>query len=307
MSDENPTTTIVPVGNAQVAPSGGTSLAEVAAEHEVDRQTRRLLYLAEKSHQIRTALVAGTLPSDWKIFGNDDDSKAYLEGAGAERVAPLIGLKMVSSAIERDEPVLDGDGESVSVDLGGRRQVVRLITITADFESAFFGTRFNSISGACRSDDQFLSQNGRKVVDIEDQRRAAYTRMLGKAVQRLAGLSGVTKAELRDKYGLGGNVKGVNFKGGKTQAKQADAAAGAPGLKEIHRILLKLSGGDEEAAGDILEAITFKADTKDAEGNIKKGWAGKRDPNRLTENGVKYALGVLQKKEAEFDMEEGKE
>lgn len=307
MSDPNDTSIVPASGNAQVVPSGGGGLAEVSAEHEVDRQTRRLLYLAEKSHQIRAALVAGTLAGDWTFMGDSDDSKAYLEGAGAERVAPLIGLEMVSNAVEKDEPVLDGDGEPVSVDIGGQRQVVRLVSVTANFRSAFFGTQFNSISGSCRSDDQFLSQRGRKVVDIEDQRRAAYTRMLGKAVQRLAGLSGVTRADLRDKYGLGGSAKTAQFKGGKTQAKQADAAAGAPGLKEIHRILLKLSGGDEEAAGDILEAITFKADTTDSEGNVKKGWAGKRDPNRLTENGVKFALGVLQKKEREFDLEESKE
>ena len=213
---------------------------------------------------------------------------------------------MVSSAIEKDEPVLDGDGEPVSVDLGGQRQVVRLVTVTADFRSGFFGTRFNSISGACRSDDQFLSQRGRKAVDIEDQRRAAYTRMLGKAVQRLAGLSGVTRADLRDRYGLGGGqAKTAQFKGAVSAAKKADAVAGAPGLKEVCRILLKLSGGEEALAGDILEGITFKADYKGTDGTVKKGWPGKRDPNRLTENGIKYALVELQKKEAEFDQSGG--
>jgi hypothetical protein len=177
----------------------------------------------------------------------------------------------------------------VTLDSGGYA-----ITCEADFSCSVFGTTYYGVTRTRRSTDQFLSRKGTVEPDEEDVRQAAYTGMIARACQLAAGLSGLTRGELKARFGFdpaGGTS--VSYKtAGAGDVKKADATAAAPGVKEITRILFKLAGGEEGVAADILEGITV---------NKEKGWAGKRSAAALTENGVKFALGKLREMEKRFD------
>jgi len=123
---------------------------------------------------------------------------------------------------------------------------------------------------------------------------AAYKGLVARATQLVAGLSGITPEELRDRYGMtvGGSVQ---FKTGAADARKADQATAGNERADIERLLVKLSDGDAKFAEEILVKLTE---------NPSKGWAGKKRASELTENGVKFVLRELLKREAEFDSVE---
>jgi|GEM_PF-5683326 len=249
-----------------------TALAKKSGD-EIDLAIKRMEKLAEGMSRFRTAFVSQTVPSDWAVFGK----QAYLEGDGAMRVAPLLGLDVsnVQKTKEYDE-----------------KTEVTSITVTLDAYSRTLDLRLEAVSRSAKDDEDYLKGKKPKA-DIEDVRSAAYTRALATAVQKLAGLGGLTPEELTSRYGmkLSGDQK-VEFRTGASDAKKADREAGAAGVTEIQKILFKISNGESDVAADILQGLTV---------NKEKGWAGKRNPLDLTEKGVAFVLPKLKQKEKEFD------
>lgn len=243
--------------------------AALVSVGEIEAQIRRAEKMAEALDKIRSLAVARTVPGDWVAMGGN----VYLEGDGALRIAPMIGLRM--SNVRKSVEIGEGN-------------VVR-VTISCDAESALFGTRFSGLSRTRTTADAFLTQNGKKEkADMEDVEASAYKGLVARAVQMLAGLSGLTRDDLQTRFGIkaGGEVA---YKTGASEAKKSDAAAAAPGLVEVQKLLLELFEGDANAAADWLEKATE---------NKEKGWPGKRDANKLTEKGVAFVLKKLQAMDA---------
>ncbi len=249
--------------------------SSIASIEDIETQIRRAEKMGEALDKLRSLAVKRTVPSDWISMGGN----VYLEGDGALRIAPMIGLRLAN--VRRESQIVEGG-------------TVR-VTVTADASSALFGTTFPGISRTRTSVDAFLTQNGKKQrADLEDVEAAAYKGMVARAVQLICGLSGLTQGELKSRFGLDFSGSAVTFKGGQSEAKREDAANAAPGLIEVNRILLKLSEGDAAKASDILFKIT--------DGN---GFTGKRDPAKLTANQVVWVTKRLQAQEAAYDKERG--
>lgn len=265
MSDERDNAIVVLPGEQEIQGVAPASMEDIKAIVEKAR------FMGEQLDRLRAIAVKATLPSDWVKFGDS----VYLEGDGGIRLAPIIGLRMINPK----PPVFE------ALDNG----VVR-VSQTATFESALFGTRFEGLSNSRQTDDGFLSRGGGKA-DLQDCISAVYKGLIAKGAAMCAGLTGLTAEELKDRYGVGVKSE-VKFQTGASQAKSEDKAKAAGGVLEIHRILRKLSGGDEELAADILQELTK---------NPEKGWSGKRKPENLTENGVNFVLRELRARETQFD------
>jgi len=246
-------------------PESVTSLAQPASIAEIELMVRRAEFMGEKLDQLRKIAVARTFPSDWILFGKE----VYLEANGAFRLHPIIGFSLTNVQ------------KQVEVDDGG----VVMVTMTGDASSKLFGTHLERISRTRRSDEPYLKGG------VEDVESAAYKGLVARATQLVAGLSGITPEELRDRYGMtvGGSVQ---FKTGAADARKADQATAGNERADIERLLVKLSDGDAKFAEEILEGITK---------NEKQGWVGKRRAADLTEAGVRFSLRELLKREAEFD------
>jgi hypothetical protein len=159
----------------------GSALANIASIEDIDAQLRRAEKMGEALDKIRSMAVKRTVPSDWILMGQT----LYLEGDGALRIAPMIGLRLLN--VRKNVNVVDGG-------------VVR-VTIRADASSTLFGTRFDGLEKTRASDDAFLTQNGRKErADLEDVEASAYKGLIARATQLLCGLSGLTPDEARDRF-----------------------------------------------------------------------------------------------------------
>lgn len=253
--------------DGEIVPSRG-GMASVA---EIEAQIHRAERMGEALDKLRSLAIKRTVAGDWVFHGE----QAYLEGDGALRIAPMIGLRLANVVKTRE---VQEDG------------VIR-VTTTLDASSALFGTEFAGVSRTRTTADQFLRQ-GRDRADLEDVESASYKGAVARAVQLLAGLSGLSRSDLKDRFGLGVEGGSVTYKGGQTEAKKADAVAAGPGIAEIHKLLLKLSEGDPKRGAEILEKLTA---------NPAKGWPGKTDPNRLTERGVEFVLSRLRKMAEDYD------
>lgn len=256
--------------DGEIVPSHG-GMASVA---EIEAQIHRAERMGEALDKLRSLAIKRTVAGDWVFHGE----QAYLEGDGALRIAPMIGLRLANVVKTRE---VQEDG------------VIR-VTTTLDASSALFGTEFAGVSRTRTTADQFLRQ-GRDRADLEDVESASYKGAVARAVQLLAGLSGLSRSDLKDRFGLGVEGGSVAYKGGQSEAKKADAVEGSDDVKEVHRILLKLFGEDKKSAGDALEAITEKKGPD--------GFAGVRDPNKLTAKRAAWSVKKLREREAKFDAE----
>lgn len=244
----------------------------------IEAQIARAEKMGEALDKLRALAIKRTVPGDWVFHGD----QGYLEGDGALRLAPMIGLRLHN--VRKLREVAD-DGH------------VR-VTTTLDASSALFGTEFAGISRTRSTADQFLRQ-GREKADLEDVEAASYKGAVARAVQIIAGLSGLSRTDLKDRFGLDLSGAGsVAFKGGQSEAKKADAVQAGGAIAEIHALLLSVFEGNPMAAADWLEKTTE---------NKEKGWQGKRDANRLTEAGAKFVLAKLRALSLEKGREPGAE
>jgi len=258
---------------AQVVPPQ-TGLTTVS---EVELAIKEMETLAKKLDSIRGLLIQRTVPGDWIKMGDT----VYLEGDGATRLAPLLGLQI--SRVRMTEETKESGA--------------RAITYTADFSSKLFGTMYSDVSRTRAEDDDFLMKKDGSYADIADVRAAAYKGMVARGVQLVAGLSGLKPEDMKQRFGFDvSNGAVVEYKNSQAAAKRNDQAAAADGQKEVARILFKIFGGDTKVAADWLESATE---------NKQKGWPGKRDPNKLTEAGASFVLKKLRPMEAEYDREHG--
>jgi hypothetical protein len=172
----------------------------VAPPHDLDFHIVRAEKMADALDRLRSLAIKRTVPGDWKKFGDT----YYLEGDGASRIAPVLGLDMKNVTTTRE--LVEG--------------VIR-ITVKADFSSSIFGTRFENVQRTRSSDDEFLSQRGEVEPDLGDLENAAYKGCLARGAQLVSGLSGLTAQDLWDRFGLKVEAAEVKFqKGAATQGRQ---------------------------------------------------------------------------------------
>jgi hypothetical protein len=269
--NDNKGTTPAPVIDAELITQPPTALAAPVAD--ITAQLARLDLMEKALDRIRATFIRATVPSDWQNFGGT----MYLEGDGGTRIAPLLGLRVTNKRMTRE---VRDDG-------------VIAVTCTADFESTLLGTAYEDVARTRCDNDGFLKQK-RERADIEDVCAAAEKGCIARGVQLLAGLSGITADEMEKRFGFGKAVAAVQFRTGAADAKREDRAVTAGPVADIQRLLYKLNMGDTTAAADMLETLTV---------NHEKGWAGKRDANKLTEKGVAFVMSKLRAMEAEFDRD----
>lgn len=247
---------------------------------DLENQIQRMALMEKYLEKSRRACIHATVPGDWVMMGK----ALYLEGDGGLRMAPLIGLEMLN--VRKEIRVIEDE-------VSGERTTA--VTISADFESKLFGTRFDGISRTRTDRDGFLTQNGKIAhADLADVEASAYKGCIARGAQLLAGLSGLSPAEMAAKFGFAWSGSAVDFKSGQADAKREDQQQTAGTVAEIQKLARKLSMGDQKLADKILIEIT----TSD-----EKGIKGTADVNRYSEKRAEYVLNMLKKRETVFDKE----
>jgi hypothetical protein len=257
------------------APKDIERVAQPAQLVTGDEELQRFDERQKKLTWVRSMLVAQTLPGDWKAFGET----LYLEGDGALRIAPLVGLTITNKSWTKEV----GEDGVVSV------------TYTADFFSRLFNFGVPSVSRTRTDHDDFLTQNGKNVpANLDDVVGAAEKGCIARGVQLVAGLSGITPEEMMARFGLDVKAGAVGFK---TGAKTADKQASAGDLEEAKRILHKISRGEASVAGDILGEITHDKTGK---------FPDRREPEKLTAGMWAWVMPRLRDLEKKHDAAEAK-
>lgn len=229
--------------------------------------------MANALDTMRALAIKRTVPGDWQRFGQ----QFYLEGDGAARIAPVIGLVMSNVKVTRE--LVDG---------------VYRVGVSADFRSTIFGTFYPNVQRTRSSDDEFLTQKGNVEADLGDLENAAYKGCLARGAALAAGISGLSAEDLWARFGIKVDANAVDFQKGAATAQREGAKGGAA---EADRILHKLCEGDEEAVGAMLFKMTD---------NPAKGYAGSRKAKDVRPGAWAWLLPKLVTMENNYDAAQEK-
>jgi len=243
------------------------------AELEAFEATAQLL------RSLVPASIKATRPQDWVKMGD----KVYLQATGVERIAPLWGLVFGEPHVTRED-YPDGEfGYIVRGGAGSRKTGVFYGTIEGGrssrdpFFDSFDEEKPGNFRDMTRNDRDEWKRAHRIPPDPLDVRKAAVTNWLVRSASMLTGLRGLLESDLAS-AGISG-IAQVQFSGGKRggDAKPADLKAKATALWND---ILKRTGGDLEAARQILKEITsYSAYEKD--GKTIPAYAGAKSAEDL--------------------------
>jgi len=208
-----------------------------------DKDLELIVAEAEKRVEILKKVlgvaIKRTNPKDWV----DQQGHPYLTASGAEKIAPLFGVKMDNLSDKRDERE-DDKGKYY------------LYTFTATF--SWKGGSIEAI-GTCTSRDKFFAWNSAdrtykilSEVDESNIKKAAYSNLMVNGITRVLGIRNLTWADL-ETYGIKkDNVAKVEYKDNKTdydliseaQAKRLYAIASSKKIPdaEVKEYLKKTYG-----------------------------------------------------------------
>lgn len=235
---------------------------------DLDQRIARSEKMADALDRMRSLAIKRTVPGDWRRFGDT----YYLEGDGATRIAPVIGLEMTNVRTSRE--LLDG---------------ITRVTVTADFYSSIFQTSFPNVQRTRATDDEFLSQKGDIEPDLGDLENAAYKGCLARGAQLVAGLAGLSAEDLWTRFGVKVDAGEVKFQKGAATAMREGARDPAA---EGDRILTKLCEGDGEAAASMLFKMTD---------NPTRGYTGSKTAKEVRGGAWTWLLPKLQDMEKKYD------
>ena len=153
----------------------------------------RMLQEWEYRKQVGAAIIPVALnklnPSDFIFHGSGDDAVAYLQGKGADRLKPELGL------------IIPTEPKAERVDLG---EGFFAYIVTGWAGSRSTGSADYVVGGRSSKDAFFtkLDDDGnRKPVDELDVLKAAHTNWRCRAISGLCGIQGMTRADLK-RYGF---------------------------------------------------------------------------------------------------------
>jgi hypothetical protein len=171
----------------------------------------------------------------------NQQGKPYLAVSGAEKIARLFGISW-----RIDEPVREDEE-------GGH------FTYTYKGYFSLSGITIEAIGTRSSKDGFFKRYRGKgddrvelpaSEIDKSDVKKAAYTNCIGNGITRLLGIRNLTWEELQ--------VAGIKVEGmAKVEYKQAEEAPESKDLREeIRKLILEMSGGDDNQAKAILQEFT---------------------------------------------------
>lgn len=247
-------------------PIGGAMTADIDPEKELAKFNAAAELLA----RLVPASIKATRPQDWVQMGD----KVYLQGTGAERVAPLWGIVLGEPHVEKVEHE-DGHYDYVVTGAAGSRRT---------------GVYMRSVQGGRSSRDKFFwpavaeDANGRLRLRVGDElgaefnpavhidhldvRKAAVTNWQTRAVAMLAGLRGLSPSDLSG-AGIEGVARVEFERGGKGGATvKADVKAEQ---NKLGNAVLEYCGGDKERARRCLKELT-KGDKPGKDGKVFQGF-----------------------------------
>lgn len=225
--------------------------------------------------------IKRTNPKDWV----DQQGHPYLTASGAEKIAPLFGVKMDRLSEKREERE-DDKGKYY------------IYTFLATF--AWRGGSIEAI-GTCSSRDKFFSWDSNKKewkalseFDETNIKKAAYSNLMVNGITRVLGIRNLTWDDLEQNGIKKDEVAKVEYKSSSPEASSDEKKK----QDEIAKMLLQISEGNQKKAVDLLVTLT-KFEGKDG-----KEVSGVSHPNRLTGKRLDIAYGNCKK---EYENTFGKE
>ena len=239
-------------------PDAGYAMAEVDPISEL----KKFEAAAELMTKLVPATIRVTKPQDWVEMGG----KVYLQGTGVERMAPLWGLIFGRPEVERvDYP--DGHFDFVVTGPAGSRRTgvyYRSVTGGRSSRDRFFWPRVDG-DGKIETGERF---DPSRHIDALDVRKAAITNWQCRSASMLAGMRGLTPADLKA-AGIEG-VASVQYQKGSQGGATVTADLKAEQVKLGNEVLERV-GGDIESAKALMKSITA-ADGPGKDGKIFPGF-----------------------------------
>lgn len=269
-----------------------------SSDKEVDNFIERVERRNIAIEKIMNAAIRRLMPKDFI----DMDGKPYFQGQGAERLKKYFGIQVFD--VERIP--------AVGYEVVKEDTVFRLrVTYRANYR---LGNMVQVGMGIWDTHKKLIGKKGgeyKELADISlpDLDASARTKMDQDGISRLLGLRGLTWEYLKElgftpdkttriTYGKG--TEGGNVSGGNSDAQQQQS--------EILGMLLEMSGGDKNLAGEML--VNF---TKSADGKYK----GYKDVTKLSPKQLEFIHPKIKKDYDVFiekhagtgvvDIEDGKE
>lgn len=239
-----------PPGALQVRPSGPVSLLDLGLQDQELAMER----FANLNTSFRRFCLSLTEPGDWVLMRAKDGSEsALLIAAGAMRIRPMLGLRIV--------PVSGWPGgglEPQATEEDGHKGFY----LRALVSSSFLPGEEIEIEASRFENEDFIGRVGK----TRDLKNATSTLLRTKAVRILAGLAKVPKDALdRAWQGSGKTTSGCTKGSGYGRSEERTAASVSEGgLEEaksaLRDELLRRTGGDEKCASQLCKEITSWTD-----------------------------------------------
>jgi hypothetical protein len=178
---------VIDVG-AETLPAPVRSLIEGQKGFDLKTAMEELEYRTVALKQLRSLCLSELKPRDFIFHGSGDDARAYLQDTGAQRLHAILGPTYPTGVKPAAKRMDLGNGEFACIIEGwvGSRYTQSVAYVVGGRSSTekFF--------------DRFLDDGTRCPVDYLDVLKAAYTNWENRAFSGLAGLRGLTKADLRE-------------------------------------------------------------------------------------------------------------
>lgn len=274
---------------AQIQPSGARDLvSQLQLMDDAEVIFKRRCALLEAC---QTMAIRATRPEDWVLSkSKSGETTAMLCAPGAQVVAQHYGIEVVN--IRPRGP----RGEFRPEERRGENGELSL-TAWCDAISHITGKSIEGIEASRSSKEDFTGRSdatgASKLVQLNDLRSSLYTLLLTKSCRILAGLSrvpvetldaaweGTTKSSDRCR-------KGSGFGSGSARAAAGVSEVDAKARKELADELLRRTGGDKQAAKDVLKEITAGKNFAgfDTTERITKSWQLENAWSKLKEHPV---------------------
>ena len=257
------------------APSGPMAMEKIDPAQELAKFEAAAQLLAK----LVPASIQRTKSQDWVKMGN----KVYLQATGIERLAPLWGLAFDAPKVTREDYPDGTFGYVVSGWVRSRFGLMHVVggRSSADpFFDQFDEDRPSGWSEMAPGDKAVWKAAHKTPPDPMDVQKSAVTNWMTRGGSMACGLRGLTMADL-EANGIRG-VTTVEFskgsKGGETAPQDMRARQ-----VEFGNDILRRTGGDKEAARDLLREVTSDKDFKGftTVEKLTKGWQFDRAVKKL--------------------------
>jgi hypothetical protein len=219
-----------------------TQPAQVITEDRLPMEPELAAAIMERRvellNKLTPAAIRVTRPQDWVVMG----SRLYLQGTGADRLAPIWGISYGGLQVHRED---FADGSFAYV-------------VSGWVESKLLGIRLE-IQGGRSSKDSFFA-NQRNGVDPVDVRKAALTNWKVRAICSITGLHNLTPEDVQDAGFDISRIPRIEYQtkqdGTRSQGTTQEKTSAADAKTKLWQRLLKVAGGDKSLACKLLERVS---------------------------------------------------